>query len=67
LSPGGALQAKIPLAATIAKIEKGIETRNRLLWGLVVEPPGSDKQDKHHATGPQLQILRAALNLHRVE
>jgi hypothetical protein len=31
LLAGGLLQARIPLAATIAKIEKGIERRNRFL------------------------------------
>lgn len=40
LSPG-ALHAKIALAAMVATMLKGIENRNRLLRGLLVEPPGS--------------------------
>src|ERR1700690_1746860 len=43
LSAGGALQARIPLAAKRAIKKKGIESRNRFMGVLDVSPPAFDR------------------------
>src|SRR5450759_1692753 len=43
LSAGGALQARIPLAAKMAKNNRGIESRNRFIGVLDVRPPAFDR------------------------
>src|ERR1700681_2357764 len=43
LSAGGALQARIPLAAKMARNKRGIESRNRFMRVLDVRPPAFDR------------------------
>src|ERR1700680_4325319 len=43
LSAAGALQARIPLAAKMARSNKEIESRNRFMGVLDVQPPAFDR------------------------
>src|ERR1700722_1414238 len=57
LSAGGALHAGIPLAAKMAVIKKGIESRIRFMDVLDVRPPAFDRCRMIHARPPSSSLV----------